>query len=162
MPAFVQETLFGHGSVHSLDGEEHRHRKATFVDIAYVDAQVERLAPLLDREWHSERDAWLAGGRRSAYEAAVGAYGRAVMTWAGLPGTASAKTRWSARLARIVDGFGAPYSPVFVLAQLDRLWSDRHATRLIEAARSAQEVLGRKLGSHVLTAGPVEWKGSPA
>jgi hydroxymethylglutaryl-CoA lyase len=31
--------------------------------------------------------------------------------------------------------------------------------RLIAAARAAQEVLGRKLGSHVLTAGPVEWKG---
>jgi hydroxymethylglutaryl-CoA lyase len=31
--------------------------------------------------------------------------------------------------------------------------------RLIEAARSAQEVLGRPLGSHLLTAGPVEWKG---
>src|SRR5919199_454112 len=31
--------------------------------------------------------------------------------------------------------------------------------RLIEAARAAQEVLGRPLGSHVLTAGPVQWKG---
>ena len=31
--------------------------------------------------------------------------------------------------------------------------------RLIDAARSAQDVLGRSLGSHVLTAGPVEWKG---
>ena len=31
--------------------------------------------------------------------------------------------------------------------------------RLVEAARAAQEVLGRPLGSHVLTAGPVEWKG---
>ena len=31
--------------------------------------------------------------------------------------------------------------------------------RLIAAARAAQEVLGRPLGSHVLTAGPVEWKG---
>ncbi len=30
--------------------------------------------------------------------------------------------------------------------------------RLVEAARAAQEVLGRPLGSHVLTAGPVEWK----
>jgi hydroxymethylglutaryl-CoA lyase len=28
---------------------------------------------------------------------------------------------------------------------------------LIEAARAAQETLGRPLGSHVLTAGPVEW-----
>jgi len=30
--------------------------------------------------------------------------------------------------------------------------------RLLEAARAAQDVLGRPLGSHVLTAGPVEWQ----
>jgi hydroxymethylglutaryl-CoA lyase len=30
--------------------------------------------------------------------------------------------------------------------------------KLIEAARAAQEVLGRPLGSHVLRAGPVEWR----
>jgi hydroxymethylglutaryl-CoA lyase len=29
--------------------------------------------------------------------------------------------------------------------------------RLLEAARAVQEVLGRPLGSHVLTAGPVTW-----
>jgi hydroxymethylglutaryl-CoA lyase len=29
--------------------------------------------------------------------------------------------------------------------------------RLIEASRAAQEVLGRPLGAHVLTAGPVDW-----
>jgi hydroxymethylglutaryl-CoA lyase len=33
--------------------------------------------------------------------------------------------------------------------------------RLVEAARAAQEVLGRPLGSHVLTAGPVQWNDSP-
>ncbi len=31
--------------------------------------------------------------------------------------------------------------------------------RLIEASRTAQEVLGRPLGAHVLRAGPVEWAG---
>jgi hydroxymethylglutaryl-CoA lyase len=30
---------------------------------------------------------------------------------------------------------------------------------LLEASRAAQEVLGRPLGSHLLTAGPVVWKG---
>ncbi|MFN2617774.1 MAG: hydroxymethylglutaryl-CoA lyase [Thermoleophilaceae bacterium] len=29
---------------------------------------------------------------------------------------------------------------------------------LVECARAAQEVLGRRLGSHVLTAGPVDWR----
>jgi hydroxymethylglutaryl-CoA lyase len=32
---------------------------------------------------------------------------------------------------------------------------------LIEAGREAQRVLGRSLGSHVLTAGPVQWEGRP-
>lgn len=135
MPALIQETLFGHGSVHSLDGAEHRHRKATFVDVAYEDAQVERLSPLLDEEWRVELDEWVAGGRRTAYDAAVGAFGRAIMRWAGLPGTRAAKTRWSARLAQIVDGFGAPYSPEYLLAYANRMWSDAHAQRLIEAVR---------------------------
>jgi fatty-acid peroxygenase len=135
MPGIVQETLFGHGSVHSLDGAAHRHRKATFVEVAYEDEQVARLTPWLEREWRSERDAWLAGGTRSAYDAAVGALGRAIMGWAGLPGTPAAKTRWSARLAQIVDGFGVPYSPEYLAAVMNRLWSDRHAKRLIEAVR---------------------------
>ncbi|MFB7250685.1 cytochrome P450 [Microbacterium sp. NPDC056234] len=136
MPAVVQETLFGHASVHSLDGEQHRHRKAAFVAAAYEDAQVARLTPLLELEWRSELSAWLDGGRRTAYDAAVGAFGRASMTWAGLPGTAAAKTRWAHRLAQIVDGFGAPYSPAYAMALANRWWSDRHSQRLIEAVRS--------------------------
>lgn len=80
MPAIVQQTLFGNGSVHSLDGDEHRHRKAAFVDVAYEDAQVQRLIPLLEREWRIEQEAWLAGGTRSAYDVAVGAFGRASMS----------------------------------------------------------------------------------
>lgn len=135
MPALVQESLFGHGSVHSLDGAAHRHRKATFVDVAYEDEQVARLAPWLEREWASEQQAWRDGGTRTAYDAAVGALGRAVMAWAGLPGTPAAKTRWAARLAQIVDGFGSPYSPEYLAALANRWWSDRHTARLIEAVR---------------------------
>jgi hydroxymethylglutaryl-CoA lyase len=33
---------------------------------------------------------------------------------------------------------------------------------LLEASRDVQRVLGRPLGSHVLTAGPVRWEGIPA
>lgn len=135
MPGIVQRTLFGTGSVHSLDGEDHRHRKATFLDVAYEDAQVQRLQPLFEQEWRAEVDDWLYGGRRSAYDAAVGAFGRASMRWAGLPGTADARTRWSCRLAQIVDGFGVPYSPEYLVAALNRRWSDHHAERLIDAVR---------------------------
>ncbi len=136
MPRFVQETLFGHGSVHSLDGSDHRHRKATFVDVAYEDEQVHRLNPELEREWRHELDDWIAGGDRTAYDAAVGALGRAGMQWAGLPGSADARTRWASRLAQIVDGFGRPLSPGFAMAAFNRLWSDRRAARLIHDVRA--------------------------
>ncbi|MCD2499288.1 cytochrome P450 [Microbacterium nymphoidis] len=138
MPAPVQEILFGHGSVHSLDGTEHRHRKAAFVDVAYDEQQVHRFAPLVEEEWRTELTAWQEGGERSAYDAAVGAFGRAVMRWAGVPGTPEARTRWARRLAQIVDGFGTPYAPGFVLAAANRWWSDRHAAKLIAAVRSGR------------------------
>lgn len=136
MPALVQETLFGHGSVHSLDGDEHHHRKSMFVDVAYDDEQAAGLLPHLEREWQFELEEWNSGGARTAYDAAVGAFGRAIMRWAGLPGTPDAKTRWAARLAQIVDGFGVPYSPEYLLAWVNRRWSDNPAQRLIEAVRS--------------------------
>jgi fatty-acid peroxygenase len=148
MPAFIQETLFGRGSVHSLDGDAHRHRKSTFLDVAYEDAQVARLTPLLQTEWQAELDDWAAGGDRSAYDAAVGAFGRAIMRWAGLPGTRAAKTRWAARLAQIVDGFGAPYSPEYLVAFGNRMWSDRHAERLIQAVRDGTLEAGEGTALH--------------
>ncbi|MCC4247746.1 cytochrome P450 [Microbacterium testaceum] len=138
MPAFIQESLFGHGSVHSLDGDAHRHRKATFVDVLYDDAEVDRLLPELEREWRAELAAWVAGGEQSAYGAAVGALGRAIMRWAGIPGTPAAQTRWARRQAQIVDGFGVAYSPEYLLALVNRRWSDRHAAKLIDAVRDGR------------------------
>ncbi|NQX13730.1 cytochrome P450 [Microbacteriaceae bacterium VKM Ac-2855] len=138
MPGIVQNTLFGRGSVHSLDGHEHRRRKAEFVKIAYADENVQRMLPLLEQEWQHQLDAWLSGSGASAYDVAVEAFGRASMRWAGLPGTPAAKTRWASRLAQIVDGFGVPYSPEYLLAAANRRWSDRHTKRLIDAVRTGE------------------------
>lgn len=138
MPSFIQESLFGHGSVHTLDVGEHRHRKETFLGLAYDDAQVTRLEPFLEQEWRRELEAWRGGVERSAYDAAVGAIGRAMQRWAGLPGTPDAQTRWARRQAQIVDGFGVPYSPEYLLTIVNRTWSDRHARKLIEAVRDGR------------------------
>lgn len=136
MPGLIGEPLFGHGSVHGTDGEQHQHRKATFVKAAYTDEQIERLVPFFECEWARERDEWIAGGTKTAYDAAVGALGRGIQRWAGLPGTGEAKTRFAARLAQIVDGFGAIGQPAYAQAWLNRKWCDKHAEELIEAVRA--------------------------
>jgi hydroxymethylglutaryl-CoA lyase len=48
-----------------------------------------------------------------------------------------------------------------LVSMLDEMGVDTGVSleRLLEAARRAQDVLGRPLGSHVLTAGPVDWRG---
>ena len=52
------------------------------------------------------------------------------------------------RLVRLVEAGHALVSELDVDTVLDRL---------LEAAREAQRVLGRPLGSHTLVAGPVAW-----
>jgi hydroxymethylglutaryl-CoA lyase len=48
-----------------------------------------------------------------------------------------------------------------VLSMLDEMGIETGVSleALLEASRAAQEVLGRRLGSHLLTAGPVVWNG---
>lgn len=157
----IREPLFGHGSVHALDGAAHRHRKATFVEAAYEDAQVERLTPFLEREWAAELEDWRAGGTRTAYDAAVGAFGRAMMRWAGLPGTAAAHTRWAARLAQIVDGFGAPYSPP--MSRPSRTASSPTAMRDASSKPSAPAICRpRGHGTRPVGRAPRRDRGAPA
>jgi fatty-acid peroxygenase len=49
-PPPLQKTLFGQGGVQGLDGEDHRQRKAMFLQIAQP-ARVEALAEAVTREW---------------------------------------------------------------------------------------------------------------
>src|SRR3954447_23172923 len=61
LPESVISTLFGHGAVHSLDGEPHRVRKAMFVHLLMgpgVGDRVERVCAAWDdaaRRWAGER-----------------------------------------------------------------------------------------------------------
>ncbi|AKT51606.1 cytochrome P450 [Arsenicicoccus sp. oral taxon 190] len=135
MPLPIRGPLFGAGAVHGLDDEEHRHRKAMFVGIAYDDAQVARLMPLVEQEWRRTLQQWRRDGGGDVYDAAVVAYGRAIMTWAGVDVPTAEQDRWARRLAQIVDGFGS-LSPAHLVAWLNRTRCDRWAASLVRRARS--------------------------
>lgn len=137
MPLPVRGPLFGQGAVHGLDDDEHRHRKAMFVSLAYDDAQVERLLPLVERQWRGAVDDWQRDGAGDVYDTAVLAYGRAVMTWAGINVPESEQDRWARRLAQIVDGFGA-LGPQHVMAWVNRARCDRWAASLVRRTRTGE------------------------
>jgi fatty-acid peroxygenase len=109
LPEPVVSTLFGHGSVHSLDGEAHRVRKGMFVDLLMgpgITDLVERVGAAWDdavRRWAGER-------RVVLFDEAARVLTRGVCDWAGVPVTDEEVPALARDLTTLVDGFatGAP------------------------------------------------------
>ena len=136
MPLPVRGPLFGKGAVHSLDDDEHRHRKAMFVRIAYDDAQVRRLMPLLEEEMRKTLARWQQSPG-TVYDDSVITYGRAALRWAGIPGDDAELDVWAKRLGQIVEGFGKK-SPAHVEAWINRVRCDRWAADLVARTRRGE------------------------
>lgn len=136
MPLPVRGPLFGAGAVHGTDDDVHLARKANFVKVVYDDAQIERFKPLIEDEMRKMVETW---GRRegNVYDDTVVAYGRAVLKWAGVPGSDVDLDPWAKRLGQIVEGFG--HMPAgHTLAWVNRARCDKWAAGLIEKQRSGQ------------------------
>lgn len=138
MPDIVSGGLFGEGSVHGLDDEEHRVRKAFFVKAATDTDAIAELLEDCDEEWerHLEQE-WLLGRSGSVYDAAVGVYGRSILRWAGIETPRGTATRIARREAEIVDGF-AVLGPAYVLSKWRRRGCDRWFTDRIARARAGE------------------------
>lgn len=138
MPSFIKGGLFGQGSVHGLDGEQHRHRKAMFITSLMGPGAADRVLEQAGREWEKAiRERWLTGGSASVYDVATEVYGRALLRWAGVSTHRGTVTRLAHAEAAIVDGFAVP-GPAWVRTQVMRRWCDhwfRHEVRRARAGK---------------------------
>jgi fatty-acid peroxygenase len=109
LPEPVVSTLFGHGAVHTLDGEPHRVRKAMFVHLLMGSG----VADLVDRvgaAWDDAVPRWAEQPRVVLMDEAAVVLTRGVCDWAGVPVPADELPALAADLTTLVDGFatGAP------------------------------------------------------
>jgi len=109
LPEPVVSTLFGHGAVHTLDGEAHRVRKAMFVHLLMG----EGTRDLVDRvtaAWDDAVVAWAGQPRVVLMDAAAEVLTRGVCDWAAVPVTDEEVPALARDLTTLVDGFatGAP------------------------------------------------------
>lgn len=138
MPKFVGGGLFGKGSVHGLDDEAHRHRKAMFVRALMDPDSVADLLRESAREWEETiQERWLSGGSCSVYDASVEVYGRALLRWAGVETDRETATRLARDEAAIVDGF-AVLGPAWLRTQVKRQACDAWFTDLVARARAGE------------------------
>lgn len=160
LPDFFSGGLFGEGSVHGLDDEEHRARKALFVRAAMDSDAVAALMHDAEAEWNRHIDqVWIDGGGGSVYDAAVEVYGRCILRWAGVETDDDTARGRAHDEAAIVDGF-AVAGPAFVRSQLKRKECDAWFTDLVRRAR-AGDVSPREGSAFDLVLRHVDADGSP-
>jgi fatty-acid peroxygenase len=110
LPEPVVSTLFGHGSVHSLDGEAHRVRKAMFVDLLMDPERVWQLVGRVTAAWDDAVPRWAGQDRVVLFDEAARVLTRGVCDWAAVPVTDDEVPALARDLTTLVDGFatGAP------------------------------------------------------
>lgn len=83
-PKRVQKTLLGQGGVQSLDGQEHRHRKAMFMQLMNPDS-LHKMRTLIKQEWETAIQNWERQEKIVLYDQTKPLLMRAVCKWAGVP-----------------------------------------------------------------------------
>lgn len=124
IPGLVQSTLFGHGAVHTLDGDAHRRRKALFLSVLSRPT----VADLVERTteaWDDAVASWRRGRPVVLFDEASRILTRGVCRWAGVPLTDDDVPAMARDLTAMVDGF-ATTGP--------RHWRARRARKRREAS----------------------------
>lgn len=108
LPGPVLDTLFGRDAVHTLDGPEHRGRKAMFVNALTDPDAIAWLAELTGVAWDEAVAAWPGRPAVVLYDEAARVLTNAVCQWAGIPVSPRDLPALAADLIAMVDGFATP------------------------------------------------------
>ncbi|MBT2388828.1 cytochrome P450 [Streptomyces sp. ISL-1] len=85
LPGPVLDTLFGHGAVHTLDGQAHGARKALFLSLFKDENAVAALVERALSEWDRAAGSWAERPRIELFTESSRVITRAVCAWAGIP-----------------------------------------------------------------------------
>ncbi|MGW5421763.1 cytochrome P450 [Streptomyces sp. NPDC003943] len=138
LPGPVLDTLFGRGAVHTLDGPEHRTRKALFLSQLTETARVRALTACVCAEFRETFDG-LRGREVTLFDEGARVLARAVAQWVGLPGYRAAEAEQLARdCVAMVDGFATP-GPRHLRARRARARQEALLRGAVVRARGARE-----------------------
>jgi fatty-acid peroxygenase len=134
VPGPVQSTLFGHGAVHTLDGDAHRARKALFLPLLHVD----RIADVVEHvtaAWDEAVTSWTGRPRVVLFDEAAVVLTRGICRWAGIPLDDREAEPTARDLVAMVDGFATP-GPRHLRARRARARQEARLARLVQDVRS--------------------------
>ncbi|HZG05970.1 MAG TPA: cytochrome P450 [Streptomyces sp.] len=134
LPEPVRSTLFGHGAVHTLDGEAHRVRKAMFLSLLTGPDRVAGLVGHTTAAWDEAVARWADRPRVVLFDEASRVITRGVCRWAGVPLEDAEVAPVARDLVAMVDGFATP-GPRHWRARAARGRREAWLARLVEGVR---------------------------
>ncbi len=133
MPRSAQHLLQDAGSVQSLQGPAHRHRKQLFLDLMTKES-VERLGQAFDEEWVSAVHWWQVRGEVVLHDELRPLLTAAACRWAGVPANPATVERISRELGLMIEKAGA-VGPVNWYARWRRRSTEKWAAERISTLR---------------------------
>lgn len=133
MPPTTMRLLQDKGSVQSLDGRDHRHRKAMFMRLMTPDA-IKQMLEIAERAWLDAIEEWAEKDKIVFLDEAERLLTRAAAEWAGIPLGPRNIDRRSREHGAMVAGDGS-IGPTMWKALLLRQRSERWARSIIRAVR---------------------------
>lgn len=134
LPPSVQHLLQDAGSVHALDGDAHRHRKAAFLSLMSPQ-EMGRLGELFEDQWHAAAQRWRGPNKVVLHEQAREILTRTACAWAGVPLPEHQVARRVREFGLMIDN-AARFGPPNWYARARRALTNRWATSIIEDVRS--------------------------
>lgn len=136
MPPTVKRLLQDDGSVQSLSGSAHRHRKAAFLSLMTPEA-MNRLGDLYEEEWASAVERRGHGRRVVVHDVAREALTRAACRWSDIPLSDADARRVTHELSLMIENV-AHIGPTNWYAQLRRRNTEKWAAGLVEQVRDGK------------------------
>ncbi|WP_230530893.1 cytochrome P450 [Microvirga roseola] len=148
LPKTALWLLQDQGSVQTLDGEAHDHRKQMFMSLMSPRA-IRQLADLMARHWQARIPKWGGMSEVVLHSEVQEILCRAVCEWAGVPLTEDEASRRTQEFAAMVDGAGK-VGPRNWRGMALRRRSERWARSIIEGIRSGTVKIPEKAPAHVI------------
>lgn len=136
IPGRIEKTLFGEGGVQSLDGADHRHRKAMFMRVMHPD-RLKLLGEITARTLDARVDKMSHLPRVVLMRAAEDILMQVAIAWTGVPVSESMISVRARQLALMVDSFAA-LGPRHWAGRLMRVQAERWVGSLVEKTRAGE------------------------
>lgn len=136
LPPTTLMLLQDFGSTETLDGEEHRRRKAMMMSLQ-TPADRARMAAIAQEEWRAHVSLWPGRRRVSLFDEAESVLCAAACRWAGIPASHIDHQRLTQEFSAMIDGAGNAFRRT-LRGLLLRSRTERWAKDLVGAVRAGQ------------------------